>query len=84
MRLPNIKMLLHWPSRMHIYGFVENRTFLEQFVSMGVPAHFSILWSNLIAWGVPNSELRARRGSGFQCHKTPIGQWQISKSRCLL
>ena len=27
---------------MHIYGFVENRTFLEQFVSMGVPAHFLI------------------------------------------
>ena len=35
MRLPNIKMLLHWLSRMHIYGFVENRTF----------------WSNLIGWG---------------------------------
>ena len=22
MRLPNIKMLLHWPSRMHIYGSI--------------------------------------------------------------
>ena len=51
MRLPNIKMLCRWPSRMHIYGFVENHTVLEQFVSMGAPAHFSILWSNLIAWG---------------------------------
>ena len=51
MRLPNIKILLSWPSRMHIYGFVENRTFLEQFVSMGVLVHFSIKWSSLIAWG---------------------------------
>ena len=41
MRLPNIKILLCWPSRMHIYGSVENYTFLEQFVSMGVPAQFS-------------------------------------------
>ena len=43
MRLPNVKMLLHWPSRMHIYGFVESRTFfyiMEQFDSMGVPAQF--------------------------------------------
>ena len=43
MRLPNVKMLLCWPSRMHIYGFVENHVFLEQFVSMGVPAQFSNL-----------------------------------------
>ena len=41
MRLPNIKMLLCWPSRMHIYGFIENHTFLVQFVRMGVPAQFS-------------------------------------------
>ena len=40
MRLPNVKMLLSWPSRMHIYGSVENHTFVEQFVRMGVPAHF--------------------------------------------
>ena len=33
MRLPNVKILLCWPSRMQIYGFVENHTFLEQFVS---------------------------------------------------
>ena len=55
MRLPNVKMLLCWPSRMQIYGLVENHTFLEQFVSMGVPGHFSNLgvpghFSNL---GVP-------------------------------
>ena len=43
MRLPNVKMLLCWPSRMQIYGFVENHTFLEQFVRMGVPAQFSNL-----------------------------------------
>ena len=43
MRLPNVKTLLCWPSRIQIYGFVENHTFLEQFVSMGVPAHFSIV-----------------------------------------
>ena len=29
---------------MHIYGFVENHTFLEQFVIMGVPAQFIFLW----------------------------------------
>ena len=45
MRLPNVKMLLCWPSRIFMaslasYGFVENHTFLEQFVRMGVPAHF--------------------------------------------
>ena len=40
MRLSNVKILLCWPSRMHIYGSVENCIFLEQFVSMGVPAHF--------------------------------------------
>ena len=51
MRLPNVTILLCWPSRMQIYGFVQNRTFLEQFV----PGHFSIwgyqdIFSNL---GVP-------------------------------
>ena len=40
MRLQSAKMLFCWPSRMHIYGFIENRTFLEQFVSMGVQDHF--------------------------------------------
>ena len=55
MRLPNVKTLLCWPSRIQIYGFVENHTFLEQFVSMGVPTQFSNLgvpaqFSNL---GVP-------------------------------
>ena len=54
MRLQSAKILLRWPSRMHIYDFVENHTFfciMEQFDSMGVPGHFSISWSNLIAWG---------------------------------
>ena len=46
MRFQNVKILLRWPSRMHIYGFVENRTFLEQFDRMGVPAQFTILWSH--------------------------------------
>ena len=40
MRLPNVKMLLCWPSRMQIYGLFENHTFLEQFLRMGVPGHF--------------------------------------------
>ena len=43
MRLPNVKILLCWSSRMQIYGFVENHTFLEHFVRMGVPAQFSNL-----------------------------------------
>ena len=62
MRLPKVKMLLCWPSRMQIYGFVENHTFLEQFVRMGVPAQFSNLgvpaqFSNImeqfVSMGVP-------------------------------
>ena len=40
MRLPNVEILICGPSRMQIYGFVENHTFLEQFVRMGVPAQF--------------------------------------------
>ena len=43
MRLPNVKMLLCWLSRIQIYGFVENYAFLEQFVRMGVPAQSSNL-----------------------------------------
>ena len=43
MRLPNVRTLLCWPSIIQIYGFVENHTFLEEFVSMGVPAQFSTL-----------------------------------------
>ena len=55
MRLPKVKILLCWPSRMQIYSSVENHKFLEQFVRMGVPAQFSNLgvpaqFSNL---GVP-------------------------------
>ena len=58
MRLPNVKILLCWSSRMQIYGFVENHTFLEQFVRMGVPAQFSNLgvpaqFSNLYQHNFP-------------------------------
>ena len=42
-RLQNVKILLCWSSRMQIYGFVENHTFLEQFFSRGVPTQFSNL-----------------------------------------
>ena len=62
MRLPNVRMLLCYPSSMRVSGFVENRKFLEQFVSMRVPAQFSNLWlpahfSNImeqfVSMGVP-------------------------------
>ena len=52
MRLPNVKMLLRWPSGMQIYGFLENHTFLEQFVSMGVPAQFSNLGVPAHFWSI--------------------------------
>ena len=52
MRLPNVKILICWPSRMQIYGFVENHTFLEQFVSMGVPAQFSNLGVPAHFWSI--------------------------------
>ena len=63
MRFQNIKILLCWPSRMHIYGFIENHTFLEQFDSMGVPAHFSISWSLLwfLHFGGAGTADRAKR-----------------------
>ena len=60
MRLQNVKMLLHWPSRMQIYGFVENHTFLEQFVSRGVPAQFSNL-------GVPTQFSNLEVPAHFWC-----------------
>ena len=53
MRLPNVKILLRWPSRMHLYGFIKNGTCLEQFVSMGVPAHFSNMMEQFDRMGVP-------------------------------
>ena len=43
MRLPNIKMLLHWPSRMHIYCFVEITLYL-------CTMHLLLIWSLL--WGI--------------------------------
>ena len=52
MGLPNVKILICGPSRMQIYGFVENRTFLEQFVSMGVPAQFSNLGVPAHFWSI--------------------------------
>ena len=52
MRLPNVRMLLCWPSGMQIYGFVENHTFLEQFVRMGVPAQFSNLGVPAHFWSI--------------------------------
>ena len=52
MRLPNVKILFCWPSRMQIYGFVENHTFLEQFVGMGVPAQFSNLGVPAQFWSI--------------------------------
>ena len=55
MRLPNVKILICWPSRMQISGFVDNHTFLEQFVRMGVPAQFSNLGvpAHFVRMGVP-------------------------------
>ena len=60
MRLPNVKILLCWPSRMQIYGFVDNHTFLEQFVRMGVPAQLSNLGvpAQFVRMGVPAQLVR--------------------------
>ena len=60
MRLPNVKMLLCWPSRMQIYGFVENHTFLGQFVSRGVPTQSSNL-------GVPAQFFNLGAPAHFWC-----------------
>ena len=49
---PKRKILLCWSSRMQIYGFVENHTFLEQFVRMGVPAQFSNLGVPAHFWSI--------------------------------
>ena len=38
MRLPNVKMLLRWPSRMYIYDFVSDRTFFNIMVIAIVPS----------------------------------------------
>ena len=56
MRLPNVQILLRWPSRMHIYGFIWNGIFfsmMEQFDSMGVPAHFLNMMEQFDSMGVP-------------------------------
>ena len=54
MRLPNVKILLCWPSRMQIYGFVENHTFLEQFVRMGGGGGYQ---HNFPVWGYQHNFL---------------------------
>ena len=46
MRLPNVKMLLCWSSRMEIYGFAENHTFWSNLLEWGYQDIFSI-------WGIP-------------------------------
>ena len=71
MRLQNIKILLCWSSRMQIYGFVENHTFLEQFVSMGVPAQFSNL-------GVPTQFSNLGVPAQFSNQGVPAHFWCIS------
>ena len=71
MRLPNVKILLCWPSRMQIYSFVENHTFLEQFVSMGIPAQFSNL-------GVPAQFSNLGIPTQFSNLGVPAHFWSIS------
>ena len=71
MRLQNVKMLLRWSSRMQIYGFVENRTFLEQFASRGVPAQFSNL-------GVPAQFSNLGVPAQFSNLGVPAHFWSIS------
>ena len=80
MRLPNVKMLLHWPSRMHIYCSVENRTLplyhafvIDMVLSMG---HGISAPSEAIDVCFSKSISFARRGWGFQCHKVPVGLQQ--------
>ena len=51
--LPNVKMLLHWPSRMHIYCFVEIALYL-------CTMHLLLIWSLLI-------ELKSRHRAKSRC-----------------
>ena len=80
MRLQNVKMLLHWPSRMQIYGFVENHTFLEQFFSMGVPAQFSNLEvpAQFFNLGVPAQFSNLGVPAQFSNLEVPAHFWCIS------
>ena len=80
MRLLNARILLCWSSRMQIYGFVENHTFLEQFVRMGVPAQFVRMgvpaqFSNL---GVPAQFVRMGVPAQFSNLGVPTHFWCIS------
>ena len=53
MRVPNIKMLLRWPSRMHIYCFVEITLYL-------CARHLLMIWSLLM-------ELKSRHQAKSRC-----------------
>ena len=77
MRLPNIKILLRWSSRTQIYGFVENHTFLEQFVRMGVPAQF-------VSRGVPAQFSNLGVPAQFSNLGVPAHFWSISLVHVLL
>ena len=69
-RLPNVKMLLRWPSRMHIYCFVEITLYL-------CTMHLLLIWSLLMELKSRHRAksrcfaLRARRGWGFELHRRP-------------
>ena len=71
MRLPNAKTLLCWPSRMQIYGLVENHTFLEQFVSRG----YQDIFSNLGVPGQFSQPCMASSGSV----KTRVPLWKARR-----
>ena len=60
------------------------RTFfyvMEQFDSMGVPGHFSIRWSNLLAWGYQDISLYAGHCYGSSISEGPAPQTERSDSR---
>ena len=77
MRLPNVKMLLRWPSRMHIYCFVEITLYL---CTMHWLLISSLLWGMESRHRVKPDICFSKHQSallggdwGFQCHKVPIG-----------
>ena len=80
MRLPNVKMLLRWPSRMHIYCFVEITLYL-------CTMHLLLIWSLLMQL---KSSCYERGGDGdFSSTAGPQARGprpsaKMSESRCLL
>ena len=48
---------------MQIYGLVENHTFLEQFVSRGVPGHFSNMIEQFVSMGGTRTIFSTLHGS---------------------